>query len=172
MCRPPVVSLVSAFFLLIVSAAAAAPVPPACQAAIEAQRKAITTPHHTTSSEGNPPTMHEAIAVGGVNYIKVRDEWKKSPLTPQDSLDQLQENIKDATALACTTLPDGDVDGAPATVYKVHTEAPAAGVADLQLWLSKTTGLLMRVEEDLHGGRTMHLSVKYDYANVKAPVVK
>lgn len=155
------------------SAATAAPIPPVCQPALDGQIKLITTPHHTVTAEGNPPKMGEAIAVDGVNYFKAHDTWMKSPMTVQASLAQQQENIKDATVFSCTRLPDGEVDGTPATVYKVHSETPDVGSSDAQIWLSKATGLPLRTENDFNTtGTNRHMSIKYDYANIHAPAVK
>ncbi len=166
-------SLAVAILVSAASAATAAPIPPVCQPAIDGQIKLITTPHHTVTAEGNPPKIGEAIAVDGINYFKVHDKWMKSPMTVQASLAQQQENIKNAAALSCTRLPDGDVDGAPATVYKVHTEMPDVGSSDGQIWLSKATGLPLRTENDFNAtDSNRHMSIKYDYANIHAPVVK
>jgi hypothetical protein len=38
--------------------------------------------------------------------------------------------------------------------------------------LSKATGLPLRTEDDFNTGTNRHLSSKYDYANIHAPVVK
>ena len=127
---PKALSFVFVILVSAASAATAAPIPPVCQPALDGQIKLITTPHHTVTSEGNPPKMGEAIAVDGVNYFKVRDKWMKSPMTVQASLAQQQENIKNAAVFSCTRLPDGDVDGTPAAVYKVHTEMPDVGSSD------------------------------------------
>ena len=57
----------------------------------------------------------------------------KSPMTVQASLAQQQENIKNATVFSCTRLPDGEVDGTAASVYKVHSETPDVGSSEAQI---------------------------------------
>jgi hypothetical protein len=163
-------------FVIVVSAVStawAAPIQAVCQPPLDGQLKLITTPHHTVTAEGKPPKMGEAIAVDGANYLKVHDTWRKSPMTVQASLAQEQENIRNATVFNCTRLPDGDVDGTPAAVYKVHSETPDVGSSDAQIWLSKATGLPLRTENDFNStGTNRHMSIKYDYANIHAPAVK
>lgn len=151
---------------------AAATIPPVCQPVIDAQIKVITTPHHTVSTESSRPTPGEAITVDGQNYVKVRGRWIHSPMSPAAQLQQEQENIKSATSLSCSRLADESVGGASASVYKVHTETPDVGIADAQIWLSKSMGLPLKIEEDLKGDTPRHLSITYDYANIKAPDVK
>ncbi len=155
-------------------AAVAAPVPPVCQAPIDSGIKVTTTPHHTVTAEGNPPTIGEAIMADGVNYVKTGDKWVKSPMTPQETLAQEKENIQNATAYNCTRLADDTVGGAPATVYKLHYDVPDVSSADVQIWISKATGLPLRTEldTDMGTGTKRHFSIKYDYANIKAPAVK
>jgi hypothetical protein len=161
------------FVLGMAGVAGAAPVPPGCQSPVDAGMKVITTPHHTVTAEGNPPKIGEAIMAGGVNYVKIRDKWIKSPLTLQETVAQEQENIKNATSYNCTRQADDSVAGVPATVYKVHYDMPDVGSADVQIWISKATGLPLRSEEDTDLiGTKRHYSVKYDYADIKAPAVK
>jgi hypothetical protein len=166
-------SFVVVILVAATSAAEAAPISATCQPALDGQIKLVTTPHHTVTAEGNPPKVGEAIAVDGVNYFKVNDRWMKSPMTVQASLAQQQENIKNAKVISCTRLPDGEVDGMPATVYKFHNEMPDVGFSDAQIWLSMATGLPLRTENDFNTtGTNRHMSIKYDYANIHAPVVK
>jgi hypothetical protein len=168
-------SVVIAAVLSAASTAAAVPVPAVCQPAVDAQVKVITTPHHTVTTQGNQPKTGEAITVDGVNYVKIRDNWIKSPMSPQEVLKQEQENIKNASAYSCTKLADDSVDGAATSVYKVHSEMPEVGSADAQIWVSKATGLPLRTEEDFKEFNTTtprHMSIKYDYTNIKAPAVK
>ena len=155
--------------LSLAGAAAAAEISPACKPVLDAELRVTTTPHHTVSTESGRKTVGEAITADGVDYIKIRDKWMKSPLTPQDNVERQRQNIKDATSYTCTRLPDDSVDGVPAFVYKVHSETPDVGSADAQIWLSKATGLPLRTEEDLDTGVKRHISIKYDYANIKAP---
>ena len=163
-------------FVILVGAASAAPaiaqISPVCKPVSEAGIKVTTTPHHAVSTESDSKTVSETITADGAIYVKIRDKWTRSRMTPQDSVAQEQENIKNVKVYTCTRLPDDSVDGVPAFVYKAHSETPDVGTSDAQIWLSKATGLPLRTEDDFNTGTTRHISVKYDYANIKAPIVK
>ena len=166
------VVLSSIAFSFFAAAPAAAQTSPVCQPVFNAMAKVVITPHHMTSTQSNSPTVGEMITAGGANYIKIGGAWKKSPMTPQDNIQQQQENIKNAKSYTCKHLPDEVVDGAPATVYGAHSETEGLGSTDANIWISKASGLPLRSEQDLGGDRKMHISVKYDYVNITAPVVK
>jgi hypothetical protein len=53
----------------------------------------------------------------------------------------------------------------------MHSETPRSK-NDAQIWISKSTGLILRQESDLILNRAnskIHLSVRYEYDNVQAP---
>jgi hypothetical protein len=160
-------------FVFAAAASAAAQVPAQCKAAVEAGVRVITTPHHAVDKEGSRPRILEMITANGQNYVKIDGgPWKTSPMTPDRMAAQEQENIKNARNYRCTQLPDDQVDGAPAAVYKVHYDLPDVGTSDAQIWVSKATGLPLKTEQDLNFGGARHMSIKYDYANIQAPIVK
>lgn len=157
---------------LLAAAPAIAQISPACKPVLDAEIKLATAPHHAVSTESDSKTIIEMITADGANYVKTRGAWRKSPMTPQDNVAREQENIKNAKVYNCSRLPDDNVDGMPTFVYKAHSETPDVGSGDAQIWLSKATGLPLRTEEDVNTGTNRHLSIKYDYANIHAPVVK
>jgi hypothetical protein len=142
---------------------------PACQAPYAAMLKVATASHHATSTMSNPPIVSETITAGGVIYVKIGGAWKKSPMTPQALAQQEQDNIKNAKS-TCQQLPDDRVDGAVAAVYTIHSETPDLGPSDAKLWVSKATGLPLRSEGDSGGETKTHISIKYDYTNITAPI--
>lgn len=158
--------------LALAATPAIAQVSPVCKAVLDAEIKLATTPHHALSTESDGKTVVEMITVDGANYVKIRGVWKKSPMTPQDNVAREQENIKSARVYTCSRVADDSIDGVPAFVYRAHSETPDVGSSDARIWLSKATGLPLRTDEDVNTGTTRHLSIKYDYANIKAPVVK
>ena len=163
-------------FAILLGAASAAPaiaqISPVCTPLIDAEIKVATTPHHAVSTMGDSKNVNETITADGAIYVKIRDKWTQSPMTPQDMVKQEQENVKNVKVYTCTRLPDDSVDGVPAFVYKAHTETPDVGTSDGQIWLSKATGLPLRTEDDFNTGTSRHISIKYDYANIKAPIGK
>jgi hypothetical protein len=145
-----------------------------CQAVSSAMLRVTTTPHHAVGTSSKLREATESIMVGDTNYFKYHGVWKRSRLSPKDNLEQEQDNIKSAKVYTCRRLPDEVLDGASVAVYAAHSETPDVGKTDAKVWLSKTTGLPVRTESDIDAGAGtgQHLSVRYDYANIKAPIVK
>lgn len=154
--------------LLSVAAPAAAQVTSAaCKAPLDGLTKVITIDHATSADMNGKAT--KTITAGGVNYVQVSGRWTKSQMSAQDSLKQVQENLKNATVYTCKPLADETLAGEAASVYTVHEEN-AYTKADSKLWISKKTGLPLKTEEDLAG--VGHIAVTYSYTNIKAPAIK
>jgi hypothetical protein len=151
-------------------------IPPACRPVIEAEKKQIMTPHYTYLTEGqakagSKATTHEVISTSDATYIMVRGAWRRSPMGPRDALDLFQKNLSTAKVLSCQHAGDDVVGGVSAAVYIAHTENEDVK-ADTRTWIAKGTGLILRQEEDLDlgdPGDRRHMSMRYDYANVRAP---
>jgi hypothetical protein len=152
-------------------------IPAVCKPLLDAERKGIMTPHHSYSTQssalqGVKPTTGEIISVGGVNYLLHNGQWRRSPMTPQQTLAQLEENIASAKRISCQHVGDESVAGTPAAVYTSHNESEAIK-ADARVWVAKGAGVVLRTEEDMDigDGITRHISIRYDYANIHAPEV-
>lgn len=167
--------VVPAVFVLILSAVPAwaqATMPAECQPMLTAGEKQFTVPSHavmTTTGMG-PATMNsEVVSIDGAMYLKVMDHWMKSPVAPEQVAKQAREKMASGKT-SCKQLPDDSVDGVSANVYSSHTEMEK-GATDSQIWVAKSTGLPLKseVEMTMSGGKKSHVSVKYDYENVKAP---
>ena len=150
-------------------------IPVACQPLIDAERKVIVTPHHTYQTEGMPrpdgkAKTGESISTGGVSYLQMKGTWIRSPVTPKAELDRLNQNIARATAYSCAHVGDESVAGTAAAVYTAHTESEGVK-ADARIWLTKSSGLILHLEEDVDtgGGDKLHMSIRYEYTNVQAP---
>jgi hypothetical protein len=155
---------------------AAGPEPAECRLVFEATDKLLAIPHHvylteTASSTNGKPRQTELIFVGGVFYVRVSGKWTKSPLTAEQNRAQEQENRKNATNESCRHLRDEAVGGESAAVYTAHAENEGT-VADTQVWISKSRGLILKQEEDFGEAgakdRT-HMSIRYEYGNIQAP---
>lgn len=137
-----------------------------CDAVLDAGIKQVQTPHHvhsSTKTSSGKVTSSEAIFVGGVEYLRVGDgNWRRSPMTAREMLQDAQDKRKESSADTCRNLGDQTVAGQAATLYDFH---PGGGV-DSKIWISKSSGLPLRQTIDLDGtvidGRT-------DYTNVQAP---
>ena len=121
----------------------------------------------------NQPESSEAIYTGGLNgaiYVKTKGRWIRSRMTPDESVKQKDENIRDSKS-SCRYLRDEMVNGVPAGVYAIHSENEDSK-SDGTIWVAKGKGLPMRDEIDINSGDAdskMHVSTRYDYSNVRPP---
>ncbi len=175
--RPALGSLLLPALLVAVAPAGARAqtIPPACRPLLDAQRKSIMTPHHLYSTDGPAgqsanARADEMISVGGVSYLLYQGKWRRSPITPKEQLDRLQENIANAKALSCKRVGAESIGGVAADVYASHDEHDGTA-GDARHWVAKGSRLILRTEEDMDTGygSKRHISIRYDYANVHAP---
>ena len=91
----------------------------------------------------------------------------------------LARHVKRAQViLRCTSPGDGMRDeslhGESAAVFSAH-QKNGDFTTDAQIWISKSKGLVLREEEDMDvgGGASgkSHLSIRYEYSNVQAPLI-
>ncbi len=166
--------LTSGGLALVAAVVQAQAIPAGCQVPVAARRKLLATPHHTYVTEteasgGRPARTTESISTLDATYIQLRTIWRKSPISPQDMLKQLEENLRNSKGMSCQQLGDESVDGSRAAVYMAHSET-AAGKSDAKMWVAKGTGLVLKEEEEMFDGTAKrHMSVRYDYQNVRAP---
>jgi len=168
-------TLVTALFAAAVSAGPAfgqATVPAECQPMMAAGEKQFTVPSHavmTTTGMGPAPMTSEVVNIEGTTYVKVMDHWMKSPMSSADLAKQAKAKMS-AGKTSCAQQADENVGGVAANVYSSHTDTEHGGT-DSQVWVAKSTGLPLRseIEMTMSGGKKSHVSVKYDYENVKAP---
>ena len=153
----------------------AVPVPAdACQTVFEAMTKVVTVPHHiyTTMSgsmqPGGKSSNTEQIYAGGVIYVMMQGKWTRGTMTPDQMLKRQEANRQTSKA-TCSYLRDESVNGEAAAVYSSHEE-PQGTKVDSQTFISKSRGLPLRTEIDMDMGGTGHMSSRYEYANIKAPL--
>ena len=113
-------AIVTIGMAIIASGARAQTIPPACRPLVDAARKQITTPRHAWITEAGRTT--ESISIGGATYLQVRGTWRRSPLGEKEALQQMQENLRTATAYSCQHVGTESVGGVPAAVYTSHVE--------------------------------------------------
>lgn len=166
---------------LLIAAAAGQPARAAnpdatCKLVLDVMAKQRATPTHLYATESSPrlggkPKVNELIYAGGAIYIRMKGQWKRSPLTLQGMQKQQEENQRNAKSITCRYLRDETVDGEAAAVYFSQGENEDSK-SDSTLWVSKRTGLPLRSESDLDtGSKTdrMHVAIRYDYADVRPP---
>ena len=146
-----------------------------CKVLFDADRKMLVTAHHSYSTRLSPDKKQsradEAIYTGGLNgavYILVSGKWQRSGMGPEDALKQKEENIRNTKA-SCHYVRDEAVNGDSAAMYSIHTESED-DKSDGSIWISKSRGMPVREEIDMGGSPDkMHMVVRYDYSNVRAP---
>ena len=93
-----------------------------CDALYQAGIKSIQTPHHvysTTTSHAGKAQSGEAIYAGGVEYLKLNGQWRRSPMTPKDMVELAEEKLKTHPD-TCTLVAEQTVDGQAVVAYKAH----------------------------------------------------
>lgn len=175
----------SIFSRMAVIFALAVSLPAACHAAdgscpmvFDALTKVVTIPHRTITTRSvkgaanDNPISNESISTGGAIYVKVEGKWTRSSVTSEEMLKQSQENRKNTRNAACHLLREEVVGGEAASVYAAHSESEDAKT-EVQVWISKSSGLPLREEIDMDNGenqRKTHYSMRYEYGNIKAPI--
>jgi hypothetical protein len=134
----------------------------------DALNKVHTIPTHvyTTTKMNGQSFSSEIIYAGGSMYVKTNGKWTSagSITDVEQSEKQLQHsaNSKDT----CRQLKEESVNGEVATVYTSHSETPK-GAIDLQFWVSKASGKLLRQDMNSNGVR---MSSRYEYGGIKPPL--
>ena len=146
-----------------------------CQPVFDALTKVATTPSHsyTTHTAVNSGNAAEAetIFADGQKYIRVRGKWMRISVTSQDVLEQEKEKEEKGKS-ACQFLRSESVNGEAAKLYSLHREYEEVK-EDAQMWVSTSTGRLLRVEEDVdnRGNREKeHQSTHFEYGNIRPPM--
>jgi hypothetical protein len=136
----------------------------------DAQVKLHSTPAHvyTTSKIGAQTFSSEMIYAAGSMYMKVNGKWSLagSIKDMEESEHPLQQNA--SAKEACHHVKDEPVNGEMAAVYASHSETPK-GTLDMQIWISKAHGLVLRSDMNSDGGKDL-VSSRYEYGDIKPPV--
>jgi hypothetical protein len=138
------------------------------KATADAFNKVHNTPTHvyTTTKINGQSFSSEIIYAAGFMYVRSNGKWTSggSIKDMEQSEKQLQHdaNSKDV----CRQLKEESINGEVASVYNSHSETPK-GTIDLQFWISKANGKLLR--QDTTGNGVL-MSSRYDYSGVKPPL--
>jgi len=164
----------SVLSLLVMGEAVTARAADACQPVFDALMKVAATPSHsytTHTANGGKAAEAETIYANGQKYIRVREKWMRIPVTSQDVLEQEKEKEEKGKS-TCQFLRRESVNGESATLYSVHREYEEVK-EDGQMWVSTSTGRLLRVEEDVDNRgnqKKEHQSTRFEYGNVRPPM--
>ncbi len=160
--------------LLVMGRTATAHSADSCQPVFDALKRVATTPNHsyTTHTAVNGGKVEaETIFVSGQKYIRAHEKWMRIPVTSQDVLEQEKEKEEKGKS-TCQLLRPESVNGEAAILYSMHREYEDVK-EDAQMWISTSTGLLLRVEEDVDNRgnqKKEHQSTRFEYGNVRPPM--
>jgi hypothetical protein len=134
----------------------------------DAFNKVHNTPTHvyTTTKINGQSFSSEIIYAAGNMYAKANGKWISagSIKDMEQSEKQLLHNANSKDT--CRLLKEESVNGEVASVYNSHSETPK-GTIDLQFWISKANGELLR--QDTSGNGAL-MSSRYEYSGVKPPL--
>jgi hypothetical protein len=155
-----------------VSTPAVAAADATCQPMFDATIKIFAVPTHSYTSEilpGGKSRNSEAIYANNAMYILYNGKWIHGTATPQAMLKLEQENMQNQKT-SCRHVRDELVNGEVAALYAAHAENEDVK-SDAQTWVSKSRGLPLKTEEDIDAGdgEKRHISIRYDYSNVRPP---
>jgi hypothetical protein len=144
-----------------------------CQPVFDALTKITATPSHsyTTTTAGGKSRDTETIMVQGKKYIRVSGKWMVPGVTTAAVLAQEKEIEKNSKA-SCQIIRIEPVKGEAATVYSLRREGQGFK-EDSQIWISKTSGMALRAEQDIDMGGEIgkeHRSAHFEYSNVQPPM--
>ena len=146
-----------------------------CQPVFDALQKLVTTPSHSyttsTAAKGGTQQTGETIMVHGKKFIRANGRWMDPRVTTAEVLDQEKENEKNGKS-SCQLVRSESVNGESASLYRMQRETENFK-EDSQVWISKSTGLPLREEQDMDYGGTIgkrHNSGRFEYGNVQPPM--
>jgi hypothetical protein len=153
---------------------------PSCKSLGDVTTKYLTVPTHVYTTEdgaytGGKPRNVETIYLIDKAYVQVNGKWRESPITPKMMLKNMKEaradadkDVKDSHS-TCQMVRDEAINGEAATLYSSHTETKELK-ADSQIWISKSRGLPLKMEEtsDTGAGKNHRVS-RFEYTNVQPP---
>jgi hypothetical protein len=146
-----------------------------CQPVFDALEKLVATPSHSyttsTAANGGKTRTAETIMTQGKKYIRGNGKWRDTSVTTAEVLEQEKETEKNGKA-TCQLLRTEAVNGEAAMVYSLRRET-GGFKEDSQIWISKSTGMALREEQDVDmGGEIgkLHNSARFEYGNVQPPM--
>ena len=168
-------TLFAAALLAAFAFAPAAQAQDACDALMAAmvhQRHIASHAIAMVRQNGGAPVKQESILIGGAMYFKNGEIWLSVPMPPRRLTDFYQKSDKDVK-VTCARAADEAIDGEAAAVYTEHAVRNNGDVNDNRTWLSKKTGLALKLENRFKNAQgTSEIVATFDYRNVKAPEVK
>lgn len=143
-----------------------------CAPVLSAVKRLREVPNHYVASywvaDGREDNS-EGMEIDGFSYIRDGGDWTidESRTATRTQMQVFQFASKGSCHLERSELVDGEA------AYYYVLEGKQNGLkVDIEVWLSKATGLMTRVNLRMQGGvYDGHGTFRYDYANISAPIV-
>ncbi len=161
----------------------------ACKSIADAMMANTQTPYHSVgtisadmsggaTNASNPPrsASSETIFTGTDIFVKLPSGQWQNVHAP---LDEVRARVRASadSFTDCQRLADETVDGKKLAVYAGSAKTPNV-VVTTKVWIAPDRGVLVRSETDMKGMpqpdgqiRHQHLTMHYDYNDIKAPTV-
>jgi hypothetical protein len=115
---------------------------------------------------GGPASGMETIIVGKNTYMKTGGVWRKFPVDVGSSIPNLRESFTEEGLRTMTDVKfEGDdaVGGKPGLLYSYTNTLPKTPTQyTSKIWVSKDTGLPMKILVDYQGGALKQAAITYD----------
>lgn len=145
--------------------------------AISGRFEYATPDRYRYVATGGAGTGTEFIVVGKQTYMKAGGKWNRFPADIGSIIPSMSEMLDEGVLQSVRVLKrEGDdlVDGVPATVYSYEGSTPTKSIKHKsRLWISKTTGLPLKVVVDYETGDLRRMTITYDMASpvdIEAPI--
>lgn len=137
----------------------------ACDAVYQVGFKSMQAPHHvyTTTAHGGRTVEGEAIHAGGVEALRRRGKWMRSPIPQPEMIAAAKEKMK-TDPDPCTLIGDQNAGSQAMTPYKVHDNEYGF---DSQVRVLESSGLVQG--EPTHSPGGVDRETRHEYDNVSAP---
>lgn len=121
--------------------------------------------YHVINLAG-PAGGMETIMIGKNTYMKTGGTWRKLQVNLGGSIPTMRDSFTEEGLKTLTDVKfDGDdsVDGKPALLYSYKNTVPNVNTPiTSKTWVSKDTGLPMKIVVDYSSGPLKQMTVKYD----------
>ena len=145
-----------------------------CNRVLDSMLKYVNTPNHTYTTQtgsiaGGASSSVETIHAGLNRYLMHAGKWIADPTSTEELLEIEKEKLKSHNR-QCRSIRDESVGGDGASLYAVHSETDY-GKADTQVWISKRTGLPLKMDIKLrtNGGGESHIASRMEYDHIQPP---
>lgn len=138
-----------------------------CTVVFASMMATAKTPYKSTinrpGKDGKPEIIH-LIQTPTDKYVEMDGKWVSFPVSSEEMIEKLNDLLKEAK-ITCHLEGSSSVNGQPASIYTVHTEA-GGNVSDNKIWISPEN---LPLKSETKIGDSEYIST-YDYNDVQSPI--